>query len=158
MAKEVERKFLMHEFPTGYPIVRDSNDLQGYLSINPEVRLRKSCYADGAIKRKLSVKSEGDLSREEVEWYISESTYDELYDMIDHKLITKEYKKYLLPDGHYLEVSLVDGETDHAFMYAEIEFSSEEEANNFVLPSCLGKEITYDKSYKMKNYWLKTRL
>ena len=44
------------------------------------------------------------------------------------------------------------------FIYAEIEFSSEEDAKNFKLPDFLDwEEVTYDENYKMKNYWNRTR-
>ena len=46
-----------------------------------------------------------------------------------------------------------------AFIYAEVEFNSIEEANNFVWPwpEILISEETKNPEYKMKNYWIKSR-
>ena len=38
-------------------------------------------------------------------------------------------------------------------MFAEVEFESEDEANSFIPLSFMLEEVTYDKQYKMKNYW-----
>ena len=44
-------------------------------------------------------------------------------------------------------------------MYAEVEFNSIEEANNFVWPwpEILISEETENPEFKMKNYWIKSR-
>lgn len=47
-------------------------------------------------------------------------------------MIRKDYRIYQLPDGRKLECSLVDGGTENAFLYAEVEFPTVEEANAFV--------------------------
>ena len=69
----------------------------------------------------------------------------------------KDYKKYRLGNWE-LEVSLVDPGTEWEFYYGEIEFPSEEAANAFEIPEFLGREITYDSYYKMKNFWKRTRI
>ena len=72
-------------------------------------------------------------------------------------LINKFY--YTIPINNYvLTVGMVDKDTINEFCYGEIEFKDEQEANNFIAPKWFGKEVTYDKSYKMKNYWKRTRL
>ena len=121
--------------------------------------MRISSYKCGEYSDfKLTVKSEGYLSREEIETYISKTTFDKLAKMIDKPLVTKQYRKYELGNGLVLECSLVDEHLPSAFMYAEIEFKNEQEADMFIPISCLGKEVTYDSEYKMKNYWSQTRL
>ena len=72
--------------------------------------------------------------------------------------IKKHKRCYVLPDGHILECSLVDEGKDTSFMYAEVEFRSVKEAEEFSPPEFLKKEVTYDNSYKMNNYWQRTRL
>jgi len=152
---EIERKFLLDKFPD-IECVRAAEILQGYISINPEVRIRSYRFGEHA-DFKLTVKSDGDLSREEVETYISEDTFDKLSKIIGKPLITKLYKKYKLDNGLILQCSLVDEGFTSAFMYAEIEFDNEQQAMDFVTPFYLGKDVTFDPSYKMKNYWDKTR-
>ena len=45
-------------------------------------------------------------------------------------------------------------------MYAEVEFETEEDADNYVFPwpELIIREVTNEKEYKMKNYWKRTRL
>lgn len=43
-------------------------------------------------------------------------------------------------------------------MYAEVEFGSVEEANAFVPPPFLGREMTEVAGFSMSNYWVKGRL
>ena len=68
----------------------------------------------------------------------------------------KDYKKYKLGPWE-LEVALVDAGTEWEFYYAEIEFPTEQDAKDFVVPAYFGEEITYNKDYKMKNFWKRTR-
>ena len=155
---EIERKWLLNGFPNELKELKEVYIEQGYLSIIPEVRIRK--YNDPKLNHtdyKLCIKSDGDLSRTEVETYIELNQYEELKKMINKPMISKIYKKYELENGLVLECSLVDADTKNSFYYAEIEFESEQAANSFILPFD-ALEVTFDKNYKMKNYWSKTRL
>lgn len=159
--KEIERKFLIDRFPEELPLIKEAVIFQSYITTSPETRIREY-IEESAIHNhfgyKLTVKSDGDLTREEVQWEITPELYFELLKDINKKPIFKQYRTYKLPDGHILECSIVDDNTDTRFMYAEIEFKTEEDANNFKIPSYLGEEITYNKDYKMKNYWKRTRI
>lgn len=133
---------------------------QGYLSTNPEVRIRSYEIVDGTNKGHkdymLTVKGSGDLSREEIEVYISEDFFYTAAKLIGKPLIRKQYVKYLY-DGHVLECSIVDASHETSFVYGEVEFASENEALNYQWPFVDATDITYDSKYKMKNYWLNTR-
>ena len=52
--------------------------------------------------------------------------------------------------------SSISTEKETSFFYAEIEFTSEEEAGEFCVPEYFGEEITHVAEYKMKNYWKRT--
>lgn len=149
MASEIERKWLMNGFPR-LKIIKEFIITQGYLSIDPELRVRKK---ENTINRymnhKLTIKGNGDLKRIEVEKDISFEEYNQLKTMVPGDMIRKDYRVYDY-NGFKLEISSVDF---GSFYYAEIEFKSEEEANAFIAPDWFGEEITYDKSYKMKNYF-----
>lgn len=56
-----------------------------------------------------------------------------------------------------LEVYIVDKEAVNGFIYAEIEFDSEEDAKAFDLPISGAIDATENKNYKMKNYWDRIR-
>ena len=70
--------------------------------------------------------------------------------MLAYPLIHKQLNAYHLPDGHIIECSIVDG---GAFAYAEVEFGSVEEARSWTPPEWLGREMTYEKGFKMRSYW-----
>lgn len=156
--KEIERKFLIERFPdTIQHLLSEFEIEQAYLSIDPEVRIRRKHKVGEYSLYFLTIKSNGDLIRDEVEIQINSVHYHTLMNMIQKPVITKLNRNYQLMDGLILECFLVDQGTENEFMYAEIEFPSEEEAEHFVMPSWFIKDITYDKSFKMKNYWKRTR-
>ena len=84
---------------------------------------------------------------------LTKEIYGYLMNMAKHKSIDKVFKTYQLESDLKLECSLVDAGTDTEFYYAEVEFPDEETANNFILPIS-GIEVTEDKKYKMKNYYM----
>lgn len=154
---EIERKFLMDGFPEDLELVSEVYIEQGYVSFDPEVRIRKAVVRDsGEEEYYLTIKGDGDLIRREIETEISSLFYEETASFLGAKVVRKDYKKYRLGEWE-LEVSRVDAGTEWEFFYGEIEFPTEEDAKAFELPSYLGKEITYDENYKMKNFWKRTR-
>ena len=153
---EIERKFLFDKIPKELFIIKTYYVEQGYLSIEPEVRIRKK-QPDSEALYIICIKSNGELVREEVEINIQQGQYDTLRNIIGKEFITKEFYEFKLYDGNILEFSIVDKGMATEFMYGEVEFSSVEDANNFKVPEFFGQEVTYDKDYKMKNYWKKTR-
>lgn len=158
---EIERKFLLKHFPTNLLLVKEVICQQAYLSVDPEVRIRKEevDYGDlRYIKHFITVKSDGNMIRKEVEIEISAEEFSALLDMISHIYITKHVKVFELPNGLKLECSQVDKGMDTEFLYAEVEFHDENAAEKFEMLPEFVKEVTADSSYKMKNYWKRTRL
>lgn len=149
---EIERKFWITDFPAGYPELKHLETEQGYLVFEPvSVRIRSSRnLGNGEENYILCIKSKGTLARHEVETILTGEQFAELAGLLDRPLIHKDYHSYQLPDGHILECSRVD---HGAFLYAEVEFSSEEEANAWTPLACLGKELTYDKRFTMGAYY-----
>lgn len=87
----------------------------------------------------------------------------ELEDLIGLPLISKTRNTYELKYGHHLEVNHVDEGLPTEFWYAEIEFSSEDEANNFNpkdvdLQDYLNNDVTTQKDQSMAAYWNTTRI
>ncbi len=155
---EIERKFLLESFPVKFPLKKQLTTYQAYLSTEPEVRIRRS-EADGRdVAHFLTIKSNGTLVRKEVEMSIRAEDFYALTDMVPYSFIKKEYCVYELPNGLQLECSLVDEGSSFAFMYAEVEFLSVEEAEGFAPCFDYVGEITQCADYKMKNYWKRTRL
>ncbi|MBR3811745.1 MAG: adenylate cyclase [Agathobacter sp.] len=154
---EIERKFLMDGFPRGLELISEVDIEQGYISFDPEVRIRKAIDRKKQIEEyRITIKGNGDLTRSEMESEISGEFYHDTVAFLNVEMVKKDYKKYKLGPWE-LEVALVDAGTEWEFYYAEIEFPTEQDAKDFVVPAYFGEEITYNKDYKMKNYWKRTR-
>ena len=166
---EIERKFLFDWNKVPKEGINKSVVYnQGYVSVNPEFRIRSKYTItkteDDVIVSdttyKLCSKSEGGLTREEIEFDI---TYEQFISFMkigkfaECDMIHKHYIEIPIRK-HILTVGIVDEGQESQFCYGEIEFDSEEEANNFEPLEWFGKDVTNDSYYKMQNYWKRTRL
>jgi CYTH domain-containing protein len=157
MALEIERKFLIKEFPTDLELIREVDIWQGYISVEPEVRIhRAKDRSTGVENFRLTLKGDGTLTRTEIKTDIDEAFYQESLGLMKGEVIYKDYRSYRLGD-YILEVCHVDPGKPSEFLYAEIEFQSEEEAQAFPKTAFLGEDVTDNDYYKMKNYWKRTR-
>ena len=146
---EIERKFLLDKNSNidGYDY---SVIYQSYIGFRPVSRVRK---VDN--KYYYNQKGEGTLVREESEKEITEDTYNKLIDYKIGRTIVKH--RYKVPVGKY--VAEVDKYLDdlEGLLVVEVEFKSLEDANNFVMPSWFGKEITDDLRYMNDNLAIATK-
>lgn len=164
---EIERKWLVdtshfQNLINAYPVYKRLHIYQMYVSTNPELRFRRQReFGTDNYQYIVDYKTDGDLVREE--YTLNITHYDKMFNpslakfVIDCLFlpnpIIKEYHCLNLPDGHHLEISLVD----NRWSYVEIEFDSEDEATTYKLPDELNNiftEVTGNPNYKMKNYWL----
>ena len=137
----------------------------GYYMTEPEeIRVRKRNYTSGSFKGttqySLTIKGKGALVRKELETRVSSEFFDLMEKSIGIPFIHKDYYVYNLDNNLKLEVSVVDYGSPSSFVFAEVEFKTEEEAQNFEFPfkDILIKEITHDKGYRMASYWYKRML
>ena len=169
MGMEIERKWMVQGWPEGYPLRKEEEMRQGYVSVRPTVRIREEkllVSSDGAPLKDefiLCFKSKGRLSRKEIEVPIEEARFHELEELIGLPLIPKLRRTYQLPDGHQLEVNHVDEGAPTEFWYAEVEFGSEDEARAFDpasvgLGEYLTDDVTEQPGQSMGAYWEATRL
>lgn len=156
---EIERKFLITGFPTDLEELTRHTSHIFYLSVDPEIRA-SNYFSPTRDDCQLTVKSAGTFTRREVMIALDRERFDALKTMVPHDLIVKDYRRFALPDGNTLECSQVDPGSPTGFYYAEVEFESEEAARGFHVEqiSTLIREVTDDPSWKMKNYWRRTRL
>ena len=155
---EIERKFLIDAFPDELPLLKHVELEQAYLSIEPEIRIHKAMdVVTGKMDFRMTIKGDGELTRKEIVTDIPKAFYCDAMGILGKNAIKKEYKAYRLGEW-ILEVAHVEPDTQNPFFYAEIEFPMEADAKAFVPPDYLGQEVTFDKEYKMKNYWKRTRL
>jgi adenylate cyclase len=167
---EIERKWLFAEEQfkdiqknfTGNRWVYE----QSYLSINPEIRIRRKQKVDQFLVAKepatykLCIKSKGTLIRKEIEKNLTEQEYSDLRNdvALDQPLVLKHFIELPISQNnqtYYLVVGIVDEGEETSFCYGEIEFKNPEEANAFQAQEFFGLEVTNDLSYKMANYYQK---
>ena len=155
---EIERRFLAPH-PPELPVLRRLLVEQSYLTLLPEVRIRRcrSLGPDAGLLFDLTIKSQGGLVRQEIIKSLTEEEYAALLPMAGGPPIQKDYTALDL-DGLVLECSVVDRDLPTRYSYAEIEFPTVEEARAFQPPDWLGREVTEDASFRMARYWARTRL
>lgn len=154
---EIERQFLIDSFPT-LPELYRAQVRQGYLSTAPVVRIREFVCPDGGASYEMTVKGKGTLVRAEVNIPITAEQYREMAQLLTRPPIRKDYRVYDLGEGLRLECSVVDSGDPGSFMYAEVEFDSEEAARAFEPPAFLGREMTENPAFSMSAYWIRGRL
>lgn len=145
---EIERKFLIRQLPDNLESYPFHQIEQGYLCTDPVVRIRRQ---DETYY--LTYKSKGLMVREEYNLPLTKEAYAHLLPKIDGILIAK--KRYLIPvdpdislqtAGLTIELDIFEGELS-PLVLAEVEFSTEEEANQFVPPEWFGEDVTYSVDY-----------
>ena len=138
---EIERKYLLKTLPKleAYEFHKIE---QAYLCTNPVVRVRRE---DEAYY--MTYKGGGMMSREEYNLALNKEAYEHLKKKADGNVISKT--RYLIPlerDGLVAEVDVFEGVFAPLIM-AEVEFTSEEQANAFVAPEWFGEDVTFDGRY-----------
>ncbi len=140
---EIEKKFLIQSLKDvpGNISDYDYHDLeQGYLSIEPVVRVRKE---DDTYY--LTYKGRGFIEREEYNLPLTEEAYLHLVAKTDGKIISK--RRYLIPfNGYTIELDVFK-EPFAPLVLAEVEFQTLEEANAFVPPAWFGRDVTSEPEY-----------
>ncbi|SMF01413.1 CYTH domain-containing protein [Alteromonadaceae bacterium Bs31] len=144
MNKEIERKYLIKELPfEEMQKAKPRRIIQGYLFLedNRELRIRK--FGQQFF---LTQKIGSGLVRDETEEEISEHIFNMMWPFTKGKRLEK-LRFTLTLNGHVCEIDVYSGKLAN-LMVLEVEFSSEEAANNFVAPKFCLKEITEDKRFK----------
>ena len=137
---EIERKYLLKQLPEHLETYPHRHLEQGYLCTAPVVRIRKD-----DDRYELTYKSGGMMVREEYNLLLTREAYEHLKTKIDGRLITK--KRYLIPyDGYTIELDIFENDLA-PLVLAEVEFETEEAANQFTPPEWFGKDVTFSGAY-----------
>lgn len=144
---EIERKYLVKEIPENIGQYHSSEIEQGYLSMEPVLRIRK--IDDQYIltyKSKTGVETRGDVCvNHETELALTKESYEHLREKIDGILIEKT--RYRIGyNGHTIELDLFHGRYE-GMVLAEIEFETVAESEKFVKPDWFGKNVSGDHRY-----------
>ena len=141
---EIERKYLVKTLPENYTSYSCRQLEQGYLCKEPVVRIRQDNDT-----YELTYKSKGLLAREEYNMPLTKEAYEHLKEKVDGKLITK--KRYMIPYREYvIELDVFEGALA-PLKFAEVEFDSIEEAEDFTAPDWFGEDVTFEVKYKNSN-------
>lgn len=138
---EIEKKYLIHKLPENLETYPRKKIQQAYLCTNPVVRIRKQDE-----EYILTYKGKGLMVREEYNLPLNREAYEHLLQKADGIVLTKTRYLLPLPQGLTIELDVFDAPYENLRL-AEVEFSSEEEANSFVPPEWFGEDVTFSKKY-----------
>ena len=137
---EIERKFLVKVLPEHLESFARHRIEQAYLCTDPVLRIRRKDE-----RYILTYKGPGFLAREEHEFPLKEESYQQLLKKAEGTVISKW--RYRIPyEAYVIELDVFDPPFA-PLVLAEVEFSTEEEANLFEPPAWFGEDVTYDPSY-----------
>jgi len=138
---EIERKFLVPCLPEGYDAHPFHQIEQAYLCTEPVVRIRQE---DDSFY--LTYKGKGLLSREEYNLPLTREAYQHLKEKADGLVLSKTRYLLPLPNDLTIELDVFDAPYEGLWL-AEVEFSTEDEANAFVPPAWFGEDVTFSSAY-----------
>jgi len=136
MAVEIERKFLVRKELLPQPLPEGDELEQGYLSVEPVVRVRLVTAGDGVRHAELTVKGKGMLSRMEFNYPIPDEDAEALLRMCSRTLRKVRRRLGRFDLDHFRERDL---------WLAEIELREAQE--RFERPAWLGEEVTDNPEY-----------
>ena len=138
---EIERKYLVKTLPENLENYECKQIAQGYLCTSPVVRIRRS--NDDYY---LTYKGDGLMVREEYNLPLTKDAYLHLKPKADGLVISKT--RYLIPEKNRLTIELdVFHQEYEGLLLAEVEFSSQEEAESYCPPDWFGEDVTFSVRY-----------
>ena len=141
---EIERKYkieYLNDLPENYRAFPCHAIEQAYLCTDPVVRVRRE---DDSYY--LTYKGKGLLAREEYNLPLTRNAYLHLRPKADGLVISKT--RYLIPEKNGLTIELdVFHQEYEGLLLAEVEFSSQEEAESYCPPDWFGEDVTFSSRY-----------
>ncbi|MBO5291841.1 MAG: CYTH domain-containing protein [Lachnospiraceae bacterium] len=143
---EIEKKFTVTRLPEKleqYPVRLIE---QAYLNIDPVIRVRRQ-----DDEYYMTYKGSGLFAREEYNLPLNEQSYRNLRSKAEGNVIAK--RRYLIPcrDGkHMVELDVFEAPFA-PLVIAEVEFETEEEAEQYIPEEWFAEEVTYDPQYHNSN-------
>ncbi len=138
---EIERKYLVNQYPYDLNKFKSIKIIQGYISTDPVIRIRKANK-----DYYLTCKGKGLLAREEFELDIDSKTFTRLCKKVDYNLIEKTRYNIPYDDALLIELDIFEGIFE-GLIIAEVEFTSIESSKDFIAPSWFLEELTQDGRY-----------
>lgn len=158
MGMEIERKYLLTDFPTKQVesgeirLLSTKRIYQTYLAFSDdqEIRVRELVDREGNSTFTHTFKSGHGLVREEIEYAISEEVYRQLLAKTGlvplEKIRTKvEHESLVYEIDEYKQIELT---------VVEVEFDDEVAARNFKSPTWFGRELGQEEEFRNKSLWI----
>ena len=142
---EIERKFLVAKIPDEIEKYLKKELVQGYISIDPALRLRRS---DNEYF--FTFKNGKSLVREEFECPLTQKQFENLWKIVNGNEITKDRYFVPLENGLVAELDIYHGRLS-SLATVEVEFESVDHAMAFIAPDWFGKDVTDDIRYTNAN-------
>ena len=141
---EIERKFLVPDIShLKLETYKSKKIIQDYLYNDKITIIRKRRMIQESKEKYIHTGKTGrvNYSINEIESEITKEQYEKLG--LNPKYHTIEKTRYNIPykDGLIIELDIFEGEYK-GIVFAEIEFESEEQAENTIFPKWFGKELT----------------
>jgi adenylate cyclase len=144
---EIERKFLVSEFPPISNEVRSEKIYQGYLIKRDDYSIRIRQKGDRYYWTYKEALAEHAALRTEIEKEITREEFEALWPATAGKRLEKT--RYMIRYGStVVELDVFEGE-NAGNMLAEVEFNTTNDADNFdpFIPDWFGREVTSDPRY-----------
>lgn len=143
---EIERKFLvdMNKVPYDFSVLDNKKIEQGYILHDPEIRVRG--VTDETYYMTIKSTTADPMVRNEVELKISKEAYLKLMERNDVYKINKTRYSVVENNNKY-EIDVYGGRLA-GLTCLEVEFNTKEEADSFLPPSWVKKEVTNDIRYR----------
>jgi CYTH domain-containing protein len=137
---ERERRFLVASLPE--PLPEPSRIEQAYVSTGPaSVRVRRSDE-----RRILTIKTGSGRNRHEIERDLDQDEFDAIWAAATELRIAKRRHRIDMGNGLTAELDLYDGSLAGRRL-VEVEFDSDDAADDFEPPDWFGREVTEDNRY-----------
>lgn len=147
---EIERRFRINDLPVDLDILKMYMIEQQYLVTGVEkVRIRKTTDTQNSVYE-ITVKNGSGMVKEEKPVEITAPTYQALAKLSKYKPLEKvryEVEYY----GNIIEIDRFFHDAN--LIIAEVEFKTEQMANDFVPPDWFGQEITRKSIYNNHSLW-----
>jgi adenylate cyclase len=137
---ERERRFLVDSLPD--PLPKPKQIEQAYVSTGPaSVRVRRS-----DDQHTLTIKTGSGRNRHEIERELDQDEFDAIWEAATQLRIAKRRHRIDLGHGLTAELDLYDGAL-YGHRLVEVEFETDEQADDFTPPAWFGREVTTDNRF-----------
>ena len=154
---EIEKKYKIKQLPKGLEKYEKIEIEQAYLVNRSKITVRVRKYNEDKFILSYKMKKKKSSSEvsvcDEVELELTEEAYEHLKEKHDGRVLQKT--RYIIPlkDGLKVEIDRFK-DFFNGVCFAEIEFKSEEQAKEYIIPDWLGEDISKEK--RVKNGYMAT--